>query len=131
MPKDRIPSEHNEQVALMQWVKLSIARYPMLENLHAIPNGGARHIAVAKKLKSEGVKKGVPDLCLPHPANDYHGLYIELKRQKASYPTKEQKEWLERLNNAGYKAVVCKGWVEAKEVIEVYLNPRGIKNTQG
>jgi len=119
-----IPTEHQEQVALMQWVALSKARFPALNNLAAVPNGGVRHIAVARKLKAEGVSKGYPDILLDYPSGIYHGLRIELKRQKGSYPTPEQKEWLERLNNAGFKAVVCKGWVEAKEVIEAYLEQR-------
>jgi len=120
-----IPTEHQEQAALMQWVKLNKARYPALDNIAAVPNGGARHIAVAKKLKAEGVSKGYPDILLDYPSNGYHGLRIELKRQKGSYATAEQKEWLARLNNAGYKAVVCKGWIDAKEVIEEYLSSLG------
>jgi len=116
-----IPTEHQEQVSLMQWCAMSEKKYPALCMLYAIPNGGARHVAVAKKLKSEGVRRGVPDLHLAYPNSEYHGLFIELKKQKGSYPTPEQKEWLERLNNAGFKAVVCRGWIEAKEVIEAYL----------
>jgi len=68
-----------------------------------------------------GVDRNSPNFMLDYPSGIYHGLRIELKRQKGSYPTPEQKEWLERLNNAGFMAVVCKGWVEAKEVIEAYL----------
>lgn len=117
-----IPTEHQEQVTLMHWVQLNKARLPALNNMTAVPNGGARHIAVARKLKAEGVSKGYPDILLDHPSNGYHGLRIELKRLKGSYPTTEQKEWLSRLNKAGFKAVVCKGWFEAKEVIEEYLH---------
>ncbi len=116
-----IPSEHQEQVALIDWCKLHQARYPMLNMMTAIPNGGLRNIKVAMKLKKEGVSKGYPDILLDYANNGYHGLRIELKRQKGSYPTTEQKQWLQRLNSAGYKAVVCNGWTEAKNVIEEYL----------
>ena len=30
-----------------------------------IPNGGSRHPAEAARLKAQGVKAGVPDLCIP------------------------------------------------------------------
>ncbi len=62
-----IPTEHVEQVSLMRWAALTKRRRPELALLYAIPNGGDRHKAVAAKLSAEGVKSGVPDLCLPVP----------------------------------------------------------------
>src|SRR5699024_10256580 len=73
-------TEHDEQVQLIRWAGLARGAYPALRWLHAVPNGGARNIVVARKLKAEGVQRGVPDLCLPVPRGPYHGLYIELKR---------------------------------------------------
>lgn len=46
----------------------------------AVPNGGARHIRVAAKLKAEGVRPGVPDLCFVLPGGHFAGL--ELKSEK-------------------------------------------------
>ena len=57
-------SEHQEQVALFRWAEFAIARWPELALMYAIPNGGHRHKAVAAGLKAEGVKRGVPDVCL-------------------------------------------------------------------
>lgn len=34
---------------------------------------------------------------------------------------KEQKEWVNKLNEQGYKAVVCNGFEEARDTIEEYL----------
>jgi len=59
-------------------------------------------------------------LCLPVPRKNYHGLYIEMKFGNGR-TSKDQKEWILNLNNQGYKAVVCNGFEEAKEVIERYL----------
>src|SRR5699024_826416 len=73
-------TEHDEQVQRIRWAGLARGAYPALRWLHAVPNGGARNIVVARKLKAEGVQRGVPDLCLPVPRGPYHGLYIELKR---------------------------------------------------
>ena len=58
-------SEHEEQVALFEWAEWNKRQYPELELMFAIPNGGQRHVVVAKKLKDEGVKAGVPDIFLP------------------------------------------------------------------
>ena len=114
-------SEHREQVAVMQWARLAERSYPNLRLLHAIPNGGARHIATATKLKAEGVKKGVPDLCLPVPCGEFHGLYIELKA-KGGRMTAEQERWLDDLARLGYFAVMCIGADSAIKTIEGYLD---------
>ena len=113
-------SEHEEQKALFAWARLATKNHPELSLLHAIPNGGHRDIRVARKLKAEGVKPGVPDMCLPVARGDYHGLYIELKKS-GGRPSDNQKTWLSDLNAQGYKAVIAYGWVDAKTIIEEYL----------
>jgi hypothetical protein len=35
-----------------------------------------------EKLKAEGVRAGVADLCLPAARRGYHGLYIEMKSEE-------------------------------------------------
>ena len=89
--------------------------------LYAIPNGGARHIAVAAKLKADGVRSGVPDLALACARGQYNGLYIELKTMKG-VTSPQQKEWIEKLKRYGYQAIVCKGWDAARVAIEDYLD---------
>ena len=59
--------EHESQVAVINWCRMARKDYPEAQRIFAIPNGGARHVAVAIKLKAEGVRQGVPDLCLPVP----------------------------------------------------------------
>lgn len=118
MEKQIIPLESLEQTWLFQWVATQESKYPELELLHHIPNGGKRDKRTAEKLKAEGVKAGVPDICLPVARKGYNNLYIELKRigGKAS---KEQKQWIDKLNKAGNKAVIKEGWIEAaKEIID-------------
>lgn len=114
------PYESEEQEALFQWAEAMSGKYPCLRLMYHVPNGGHRSAAVAGKLKAEGVKAGVPDICLPSARGGYHGLYIELKAGK-NKATKEQEEWLSALNAEGYKAVVCRGWVRASEEIKNYL----------
>jgi hypothetical protein len=99
---------------------LAEKRYPVLRKAYAIPNGGHRHKAVAAKLKAEGVKAGVPDICLPVARGEYHALYIELKAGK-NKPTPSQKGWIKALKEEGNLAICCHGWIEAKNVIVNYL----------
>lgn len=116
-----IPTESVEQQHLFQWAKLQQAAYPELALLYHVPNGGKRNRATAARLKAEGVKPGVPDICLPVPRGDYHGLYIELKRIQGGTTSDDQKDWLDVLRRQGYHTAVCKGWNAAAQVILDYL----------
>lgn len=119
-----VPSESVEQTCLFRWAGYTSAAHPELELMYHIPNGGKRNITTAKRLKAEGVKAGVPDIHLPVPRGSYHGLYIELKRQKGSDTTENQDWWIEQLSKQGYFTAVCKGWEAATKVILEYLEMR-------
>lgn len=112
-------SEHAEQVALVNWFDMAYPSYT--GRLVATPNGGARNIVVAKKLKAEGVRAGYPDLFLPVARKSFHGLHIELKKSKGGRLSENQKDWLAFLNSEGYQAVCCMGWDEARAVIIDYM----------
>lgn len=115
-------SEHAEQVALMRWWKLAHKQFGLPEYaLMAIPNGGARHIVVAAKLKAEGVRAGVPDIELRVSRNGRHALWIEMKHGR-NKPTDAQVEFMRWQEAEGAKCVVCYTWTEAKKAIEDYLN---------
>lgn len=112
--------ESQEQCALFEWAAYNLGNKPELKLMFHVPNGGWRKPREAARLKREGVKPGVPDVCLPVPKGMYHGLWIEMKA-KGNYPTPEQRIWLKNLNLQGYYAVCCHCWEEAKNVIENYL----------
>ncbi len=113
-------SEAQEQAALFQWAQLARQQYKELELMYHVPNGGRRDSKEAVSLKRQGVKAGVPDICLPAGKGGYFGLYIELKvgRNKTS---SMQDLWIKRLQDMNYRTVVCYGWLKAREVIEEYL----------
>lgn len=113
-------SESSEQALLFKWAAWNHSAYPELELMYHVPNGKKRDIITASRLKAEGVKAGVPDICLPVARSGYHGMYIELKvrNNKAS---ELQESWLKRLSEQGYFTAVCYGWYEAAEVIKRYL----------
>lgn len=115
-----VPTEDEEQIAVMSWAALMEGRYPELRLLHHIPNGGKRGKREAAVFKAMGVKAGVPDLFLPCAREEYHGLYVEMKALDGR-PSKAQLEMLKALSGQGYKCVVCHGADEARRVIEDYL----------
>lgn len=116
------PTEHDEQVALFQWVERAAATVAgELTMLFAIPNSGAgAQAGRAGWMKAEGVKAGVPDLFLPVPVGNYHGCFIEVKtRDGAVRP--EQEVWLLALKEQGYFTRVCYGFTEARDTLLGYL----------
>jgi len=117
----RYEREHILQSILIVRVNSELQpRYPEAGLLFAIPNGGHRHISVAAKLKAEGVRAGVPDLCLPVARGGYFGLYLEMKSEDGRVRT-EQAGWLTALREQGYKTEVAFSDGDAMEVLYNYL----------
>ena len=73
---------------------------------------------------------GLPDLCLPVPAYDYAGLYLEMKRcREAGYRVSDDQQWwLDWLEKVGYCVAVGLGFDEAIEYLSWYVEgtPTGI-----
>ena len=118
---NQIPTEAQEQAALMQWLAYAEMYHPELRLLHHIPNGGGRNPIEARHLKEQGVKPGIPDLFLPCARGGFHGLYIEMKRRKGGRVSIEQKKTIIALREQGYRVEVCEGWEKAREVIKEYM----------
>lgn len=116
------PTEAQEQKALFEWAEWAKRRHPELALMYHIPNEARRSYALGKEMKAQGLRSGVPDICLPVPRGGYGALYIEMKRRKDSRLSDNQRGWINGLNRAGNRAVVCKGWEQAKQEIETYLN---------
>ena len=115
----KLPTEHQEQVALIQWFDATYREHR--GRLFSVPNGTNKSRAAAAHFKREGLRSGVPDLMLPVASMGYHGLFIEMKRQKGGVISEAQKKWNAYLNEQGYLAVFCCGFEDAKQVIERYL----------
>jgi hypothetical protein len=113
-------AEHNLQAALFRWAAFKESVWPELRWMFAIPNGGQRHPAVAMRLKAEGVKRGVPDVCLPVPRGIWKGLYAEAKI-KPNKCTPEQTECIEFLREQGYCVFIFHDLDYAIEMITRYL----------
>lgn len=113
------PTESAEQQALFEWAAWAASRFPGLNLMFHIPNGGMRSQSEAKRFKAEGVKAGIPDIFLPVARGKYHGLFIELKRAGGRV-SPAQTYILEELTNQGYWAALCYGFDAARDVIEKY-----------
>lgn len=119
--KNTSPLEYVEQELLFEWAEYAVTTHPELALLYAIPNGGKRNLREAHNLRLQGVKAGVPDICLPIPRGAYGALYIEMKRRDGGRLSENQRVWRDALNRAGNRALVCKGFDEARKAIEEYL----------
>lgn len=108
--------EHDEQTALFGLFKATTYVSPLFDLVFAIPNQGIRGGRAGKisgsRFKAEGKKKGVPDIMVPVANKDYHGLFIEMKT-KYNSAEKEQIEWMQRLKQQGYDAIVSYSAIDA------------------
>jgi hypothetical protein len=121
VPTDR--TEHQEQAALMGWAKKNEHKWGgALRVLYAIPNQGARNPnGDGQRKRREGMRAGVPDVCLPVARRGFNALYIEMKRTQKGRIERHQSDWLLWLSEAGNLTAVCYGADAAQQVIEEYL----------
>lgn len=115
-------TELTEQIRVMQYCKSMEAYDKDYSMIYHIPNEGNRKQKTGSNLVKAGLKKGVPDICVAVPKMGMHGLYIELKKDKQSKVSKEQIEWIKRLNQQKYIATVCYGADEAINLIIAYMS---------
>ena len=117
----RNPHEADEQKLLFEWAEYAEVLHPELELLHHLVNEGKRSYWSGCELRKQGMRAGVPDICLPVPRGGDGALYIEMKRKKGGTVSERQRWWIDKLNAVGNKAVVCHGFDEAKDAILAYL----------
>lgn len=113
-------SEEDEQIMVFEWAAFQLKKYPMLEYIFHVPNERKCSIQQGARLKKAGVKRGVPDICLPYPNKGFNGLWIEMKAVDGRV-SDQQKAYIKFLNDVGYMAVVCYGSEDAIRTIKEYL----------
>lgn len=125
-PAKRKPPRHREaqeQAEVVLWARArhdgDPKRWRDLDLLHCSLSGMPMTPAQAGRAKAQGMRAGIPDLCLPVPVGGFSGLYIEMKTDDGR-PSKEQTEIIARLCGLGYRAVICYGAREAKQAILDY-----------
>ena len=78
----------------------------------AIPNGGARHPAVALRMRAEGVRPGVPDLFVPALR-----LFLEVKTETGRL-SGAQARWRDVLQYSGYSWVLVRSVGDAMDAVK-------------
>lgn len=137
MAKNTTPLEHDEQVAVINWIKgdNDHARLLRSRNLSpvlfsAIANGHYQQsIKQQNKLKAEGMNSGVPDLLfIVPPERAKVGkrlmIWIEMKRRQGASVSASQQEWIdaiEAIEGGNIGAFVCYGSDEAIELLKDLL----------
>lgn len=124
-------TEELEQRALIQWFRKT---YPVRADYLTLAsfgeNIGAKRM---NELKAMGLTPGYPDLFLAIPTgvristdigefwvDVVPGLFIEMKTKKGRI-TPAQREIHKLLRFQNYQVEVCRGFEEAKKIIEEYL----------
>ena len=110
-------TETQEQKQLIQWCRTD----PRFQYLFHIPNESVGGTGWMVRNRQMGVKAGVPDLFYPVPMHGYHGLFIEMKSDKGRL-SQAQMRWHAALRIFGYRVEVCKGWQQAKNILEDYMS---------
>ncbi len=117
IPKLPLLSEHEEQKKFLEWFAYAYANKGVNKGpvrILSLPNGGLRNIVVAKKMKDEGLKKGVPDLFIPEWL-----VFIEMKRVAGGRLSNAQKDWFEYLTLSGYTCILAHGADDAIKQVMV------------
>ena len=99
--------EHDEQAIVVRYLRAAGVCFC------AVPNGARTSMAVARRLKAEGLERGAPDLLIFDAPEGYRGVAIEMKRTDGSKPSPEQLDWQERLTARGWLTLICYGAAEA------------------
>jgi len=109
--------EARVQSAFCTYIKLS---YP--DTRYCASLGGIRtSMTQAIMAKKTGYVRGFPDMQILKVNSEYAGLFLEIKADKTGYPSKEQKQWVADLNEAGYFAKVVKGLDECIAILDWYM----------
>ncbi len=121
-PKQRKHDEDDLQEAVVKFVSL---KYPNIV-MYSIPNGGGRKAFEVVRLKRQGLKNGIPDLCIAKPFRSPQGLiqfgalYLELKAPKGRL-SDSQKLIIPKLQEAGNRVEIVNSLDQAMKIIDEYL----------
>lgn len=122
-------TELQEHVQLAKYIK---EKYPDVIFLSTL-NGVKMPVVLGMQCAALQSERGLPDIVIFEPKKNFHGLCIELKRTgeklfkkdgitHVSPHVKEQDEILQRLSKKGYYATFSIGFIEAKTLVDIYMN---------
>lgn len=116
-------SEYQHQKEFVAWFR---AVHPNLVRCLRLSLNGVslppspKTFRALNSFKASGMVKGESDLFLAIPTDDYHGLFIEMKKEGGKLSV-IQAEYLAFMRGLGYQGIVCYSFEEAKAEFEQYL----------
>lgn len=132
--------EELEQYRVIAWARTIETEHGLLaENMFAIPNGtflggSARQRAFQMtRLKRAGLRPGAADLFVSLPRREWHGFYVEMKKQRSDFRglaeikravSDDQADFGRRVLAAGYMWCAAFGFEEGRDAILAYLGGR-------
>ena len=111
--EDRPKRGHEEEALQRDVVEFLRWALPFDAVYFAVPNGGKRHIKIAQRLVPQGVRAGVPDLCIVHAGR---ALFVELKTPTGALSA-SQRQMHARLHVAGAAVHVCRSVPQVEAVL--------------
>jgi hypothetical protein len=127
--KPKQPLEREFQKTCVKWLDIIAKTHNI--RYFAVPNGAhlARGAAGYSSLKAQGLKSGVPDLCILFAdweryvgSREATTIFIELKRPGESVALKgDQLDWAIWLSEAGFPAYCTNDFDDFKKIVEQHL----------
>jgi hypothetical protein len=119
------PLESQEQKAIVKW----LSYHPVVRDYFLkLNNEGKRTEATGWHLKQLGLRAGASDLFIYYPTKTYHGLWLEVKRNKKYTPSERstptwisQEKFIESVKKVGFAGEFCYGLECGIKIIESYL----------
>jgi hypothetical protein len=127
--KHTIPKEKDLHLVVTNYLRV---RYPDVIFRTDFAAGMKLTIGQAMKHKRMQSSDAYPDIFIAEPKGQYHGLFIELKRDancvykkngdvRESEHIQKQYQMLKRLQDKGYKALFTFGYTNTISIIDDYL----------
>jgi hypothetical protein len=107
--------EDDLQRDVCQYLRWSL---PADAEYYAVPNGGKRHSKAAARLVGQGVRAGLPDLCVVYRGTT---IFIELKTARGVL-SEAQRQMHRKLGYCGCTVLVCR----SVEGVECSLRELGL-----
>ena len=118
---EKAMTEYEIQTDFMRMVKEWSRYCSELALMYSTPNEGIRGRVTAAKRKAEGMRSGIPDVCLPVHVSMFGALYIEFKAEGGRLKP-AQKIITKLLAITGNAVLVCWTPSGAWDLTQKYIN---------
>lgn len=114
--KPRAHHEDDLQKAVVDWLYVQEAMGRLA--FFAVPNEGKRSWRTANRMRSLGMRSGVPDLVI---VSHFGTAYIELKTPKGRIQD-SQRDWEAKITDFGIRHAICRSVDEVMLKVDEWLS---------